>query len=450
MIDELLNKDKKELEVKDVIDKASRIISERIGIVRNIKRTAWYNDEPKMFHFNIEMCDTSVFSEVENKSNFPGGASFDRERAFVKALGEAIERYCLGIYNKKHMIKSSYSKLGDKALDPNLIVNFSETQLKNKNFKMFKFTNNSEFRWVEGYSITDDKPIFIPAQLVYVPYNYKNEKIIRFPISTGAAAGTSISSALLRGICEVIERDAFMINYLNMLKREKVNPTTNSTSDYINHIVDVYELYKLELHTINISTDIPVYTFLTILIDRSKMGPAVTIGLKTSFNPQEAFIGSVEEAQPVRVWIRDLMYKQPKKIEEIRKRQFLINTFEERGLLWSDYSMIKYLNFWIKNSKEKKLNYFKNLSTNAKKDLKKLIKFLKNEKYNIVFVDITTRDIEEIGFKVVKVIIPEMQPLYIDERFKYLGGRRLYSVPLILGYKPKSEENFNKIPHPFL
>lgn len=448
MIDKLFAKDKQELEVKDAINKASRIISERVGIIRSIKRTAWYNDEPKMFHFSVEMCDTSIFSEVENKSNFPGGASFDKDKAFMKALGEAIERYCLGIYNKKCLIESSYSKLGDKALNLNSVVNFSETQLKNK--KIFKFSNNSEFRWVEGYSITDDRPIFVPAQLVYVPYNYENEKIIRFPISTGAAAGTSLSSALLRGICEVIERDAFMINYLNMLKREKVNPK-NSTSHYINQIVDAYEFYKLELHTINISTDIPIYTFLTILIDRSKMGPAVTIGLKTSFNPKEAFIGSVEEAQPVRVWIRDLMYKQSRKLEEIRKKQFLINTFEERGLLWSDYSMVKYLNFWIKNSMEKKLDSFKNLSSgNPKKDLRKLIKFLKNKKYTIVFVDITTRDIEEIGLKVVKVIIPEMQPLYVDERFRYLGGERLYSIPSMLGYKSKSEKELNKVPHPFL
>ena len=43
-------------------------------------------------------------------------------------------------------------------------------------------------------------------------------------------------------------------------------------------------------------------------------------------------------------------------------------------------------------------------------------------------MDLTTSDVEGLGFKVVKVLIPGMQP--IDWPVAALGGPRLYEVPL--------------------
>jgi ribosomal protein S12 methylthiotransferase accessory factor len=57
-----------------------------------------------------------------------------------------------------------------------------------------------------------------------------------------------------------------------------------------------------------------------------------------------------------------------------------------------------------------------------------------------------------MGFRVVKVVIPNLHPLYLDEKHPYLGGKRLYDVPVKLGFlkNPRKEDEFNKISHPFL
>lgn len=70
----------------------------------------------------------------------------------------------------------------------------------------------------------------------------------------------------------------------------------------------------------------------------------------------------------------------------------------------------------------------------------------------MVFVDVTRPEIKKRGFIVVKVIIPQLQPLYLYENFRYLGGERLYTVPEILGYRgaAKKETDLNSKPHPFL
>jgi len=115
--------------------------------------------------------------------------------------------------------------------------------------------------------------------------------------------------------------------------------------------------------------------------------------------------------------------------------------------------MIKHLDFLLKNKNSKNICKIPlKLVSNNSKSFEKTLMILKKHKLEMAFVDVTTPEINKIGFKVVKVIIPELQPLYLDENFKYLGGKRLYSMSKILGYTKNEtkEEDLNKIPHPFL
>ena len=70
--------------------------------------------------------------------------------------------------------------------------------------------------------------------------------------------------------------------------------------------------------------------------------------------------------------------------------------------------------------------------------------------YDVLYKDILVPSLKDLNYSVVKVIIPQMQPVYLDERYPLLGSERLYQVPKILGYESKTEEKLNKYPHPFL
>jgi ribosomal protein S12 methylthiotransferase accessory factor len=70
---------------------------------------------------------------------------------------------------------------------------------------------------------------------------------------------------------------------------------------------------------------------------------------------------------------------------------------------------------------------------------------------DVIAVDLTTPDIDDVGFKVVRAVIPGLQPLDIDHRHRHLGGRRLAEVPWRMGLAnaPVGEDAFNPHPHPF-
>ena len=399
-----------------------------------------FNDEPKLFHYTCKLKDNKKISDAGYCDPYTGGNSFDKKRSEMKALGEAIERYSLSIYKNSNLITTSYEKIKNKALNPNDVVVVSKKQLAKKQYEKFRIDEKSKIRWARGYSIKQKKNIYVPAQMVYVPYAYfKGEKLIQLPITTGAATSTTMSGAIYRGICEIVERDAYMIAYLNKLKLKKIS----NSHPLIKDIAKYFERYNLELHLFETTTDINIPCFMGILIDRTGEGPAVSVGLSANLDAETAAIGAIEEAQHSRPWMRE-MYLKGDRFKGSWKN---LTSLEQRGLLWYDQKMIKYLDFWLK-IKGKKWKIQKRKSKGTIQDLKTALNRLKNKE--TIVVDCTIPEIRRKGFKVVKVIIPELHPLFLFENVKYLGGKRIYEVPPKLGYKRKTEVQLNKIPHPFL
>ena len=80
-----------------------------------------------------------------------------------------------------------------------------------------------------------------------------------------------------------------------------------------------------------------------------------------------------------------------------------------------------------------------------------LVDKLNEKNLNVIVKDLTTVDIDDVGFKVVRAVVPGMQPLDINFARRYLGGKRLYGVPCQMGLRsqPLTEEEVNPYPHMF-
>ena len=432
-----------EFDLRQALLKAKKLLEDK-KIIRSVRRFPFYHDEPKFFGYAAVVKEGGLSDD--GRVDYAGGSSLIPAKALMAALGEAIERHCLSVCPQKGLLKATYKSIKKNAINIFEVVNFSEEQLKSERFRDLVVTENDVFAWVGGYSIMKHREVLVPAQLVYVPYKFlKGEKMIREPISTGAAAGTSLGGAIYRGLCEVVERDAFMITYLNKLTREGVD--LKNSGQYLKDLADIYRRYNLELHVVNITTDIEISTFLGLLLDYTGIGPAVSVGLAADIDPLSAAIRAAEEAQHSRAWIRDEMLKNNNKID--------ICKLEGRGLYWSTPDMIEEIKF-IFSGRRKAVKDIKGFGEGySVAKLKKAIEALRKLEYDVIFVEVTTEGVQKAGFRVVKVIVPQLQPLYLDECYPYLGGDRLISVPKKLGIenvdeKTKGARNFNTVPHPFL
>jgi thiazole/oxazole-forming peptide maturase SagD family component len=67
----------------------------------------------------------------------------------------------------------------------------------------------SAIRWVCAHSLDGNRPVWVPASAVFVPYtNQWGEPILELQNSVGIAAYTTRDEAVLHGLAEVLERDA--------------------------------------------------------------------------------------------------------------------------------------------------------------------------------------------------------------------------------------------------
>lgn len=429
--------------LKFAVEKGSKFVNDNPAIIKKIFKVISYNDEPKLYSYGIYF--KSKYNDGENEDTLASasGISFDKTKALLRVLGETIERYSLGGISDEKFIYNSFNELkalSKLAINPATLIAFSDKKRYVSNL------NKKDLHWVEGKSLTSKKEILVPAQLIYAPYLHQDsEPLIRFSISTGAAAGETLNDALYRGICEIIERDAFMIVYLNKVPSPQINLSSIGDRN-IKQIINTLKRYKLEPIVLDLTTDLKIPVFAAITLDKTGLGPAVSVGLKAGFDIKETIVGAVEESLMMRSWIRDkFIYTNPK-----YKRGKEVITIEDRAHFWFPVSSIKYLDFWLKNENFKKIN-MKMADVPADK-LEEALKLLKMNRMETIYLDITDKEIKRYGFVVVKVIIPQLHPLYLDERYPYLGGDRLYNMPVKMGIleKPNKKNQLNKIPHPFL
>jgi len=424
----------------------NKILKELISkkIIKSIDNNSnIFYDEPKINYYSTILEESpSYYSknnyQVKVKGVGASGISFvSKKLALIKCLGEAVERFSINCFKKDSIIFSTYNDLINnnlKAIDPTIY-------LKNKNN-----IRGRKIGWVEGRDLYFNNKIYIPAQLVYLNYRILDE--IKFPnvISTGAAGHFYHEIALLNGIYEIIERDAFMTVWLNKISPPVIDLQKISDLTILS-LIKTFHRYNLQPYIINLTNDLSIPVFLTILIDKTGIGPSITLGLKSSLNIKEAIIHSIEEAFQIRPWIRREIMKKKSLLSKIN-REKIINNEINRAVLWYPISMINKVEFLF--NQKKTVIKIKPFSLNKKQELAKVKELMKNKKFHIYYVNVTPSNFRKINYLVYKVIIPGLQPLYLNESCKIIVMDRLKSVASYFGYYKNNKIIINPLPHPFL
>lgn len=429
------------------LENLSPIVSRQYGLLKNISRVRQYYDDIKYWHYsatidsNFARNDGHVFS-----SKSSGVSLISKEVALVKCLGESIERLCNHLFkNDSTILISSTKDINEPFVDPKSFASFSNKQLKNNKYKQFRISDKSIFSWTDCYSLIDNHRYLVPSQLIYLSYPHlKDEPSIYPGISTGVAGGSTIKSAIIRGLCEVVERDSFVIYYMNKITPKYID-LVSIKNRYLEKIVQDVKRYNFELKVFDLTTDIGIPVCASVLINKTGIGKAISLGLKCDFDPVKAIIGSIEEALHTRSWVRTVYEKCPKNIgiKQLENDSSLIN----RALYWYGKKSIKKLGFWLNSKESMKPKIYRPISNEEK--LKIISEIFTSKKYNIYYKEITLDIFRQLNYHIIKVIVPQLQPLFLNEKYPLLGGERIKNVPLKIEVDKRSI-CFNKIPHPFL
>ncbi|WP_374020363.1 YcaO-like family protein [Paenibacillus thiaminolyticus] len=354
------------------------------------------------------------------------GFSLNEDQSKLASIGECIERYCASMDSHLNILKCSRNQSTD-FLDLTTITRLTNEQyLINPDFEAK--SDHSPLFWIQGTSLLDNTKKWIPYELTLLkktPY-----RPIRDIISTGLAAHKSVEQAIIGGLCECIERDAFMLFWLLGRVNFEVS-VTEIDDESISALLEIATSSNLSINIYDITTDYTVPTILTLVRRKGKDG--FYMGCSSNFSYKKSVIKSLEEGLGgYSIYLESLEHcrkKPPKSFSEIKELEqhplFYLNGGCDSVLL--DLLFRKDLEL-----RPMPKDYFVCLND--------VIKTFKYRGEDLFCVDITSADVNSIGFKVVKVIAPTLAFLSIGAPL--LNCERLY-------FFKKYDRDFNLLPHPF-
>ena len=425
----------------------SALVDERCGIIQRVDLLKLSEIDPVLFMAHAAGCDTSPLSGLP-AANTGAACSASPERAVVRACGESVERYCSAFFDIGSFLVAADSELkaAGRAFDrPEDLYPFAPWQYERPGFA-FESSAGRTVRWVEGTSAISGEPFLVPASCVYVPYLFDHavEPFTHMSISTGLAAGRSVDDCIAKGILEILERDAMMIVWHGKLATPRLDPASCLG---LSPLIDQMLLKSCRGSTewfLNVLTlDVDVTIISAALIDAGSP-PLSSFGISASVDPERALMLALEEALLTRLLINRLEEAQEARDWEPDTVQTLHAHLLSHA---TSPSLRRELEF-LTNSDE--VITFDELARRATVDGDSTVEQrVAAAGLDAIWTDVTTDDVAEFGFHVIRTVMPGMQPLDSDHRYPHLGGERRIGVPARLGLESRTESAINPAPHPF-
>jgi ribosomal protein S12 methylthiotransferase accessory factor len=138
------------------------------------------------------------------------GIGWDAASAEAACVGEAVERLQAHVLPDDRVITASYADwpLDDPAVAPEKWVLFHPEQYAQAGFPYRPLTRTTVCRWVCCRRWPEGEPCWPPEEMVYLDLRVGERHGLCPSVSTGLACGRWGDRVLLRGLQEVIERDA--------------------------------------------------------------------------------------------------------------------------------------------------------------------------------------------------------------------------------------------------
>ena len=384
----------------EALSKAEESIDRHVGIVTEIGEVASY---PAPYYLAV-VGDTAGFSDVEAPRH-AAGLSHDWNVAYMKAVGEGLERYAAGVYREDWMTVGHPEDI-EGAIHPDRFVRpdtWGEV--------------TEPIPWIPGESLQTGEHCYLPAETCVFP---PPSRQIRPAITTGLGLGNTGQEAILSGLLEVIERDACMLAWYSSFEPLGISVDT----DAYNELAPRVQSEGLEISTVLLTQDIDI-PVIAVAVHRDDKWPRIALGSAAAIDPADAAISALCEA--IQNW-RELSDIGESRADETSGwiGQYAANPTNVRQF------------FDVEGGVD-----VQQLSDQSNRDPLELVKERVVAAGLEAYVAwLTPRDIRSLGFEAVRVVIPEAQPLFIDTPY---FGKRLETVPPSLGF----EQHPTGDPHPF-
>lgn len=420
-----------------------KLIGKRNGIINNLIQTYIDENEPDIYSFAASR--GLLEWEIDNKDqdlNIAGGGGLTSEQALISCCGEIVERYSSSFINDDLLI-GTYNDLKTKykVLNPEIFNYFSDRQYQIENFPFRKINQNSKLSWVKVLENSCEQ-VLIPAFVVYLPYNnYELGGKYGFALSTGLACRESLDKSYIKGIFEIIERDAFSCFWLNQLSPPSLKLPNE---EKYNKLKKIFKFDNIEYIILDITSDFELPTVAIFSFSNSSFGYVTSLGLATDVSYYKAIEKALIENAQGRISVAFNRKTMPNK--KYREDFLDVVSFQDHSYVYSTEEKLRERIKFIEDGEEIDIE-----EKNNNYELNNLIEMVNRRGYNVYHKDLTTNDIKDsVGLFVSRTVIPGLTHLHGIHPYPFLRSKRLYKTDEVFEWCViKKSENELKIfpPH---
>lgn len=232
------------------------------------------------------------------------GKGLTSTAARVSALMEAVERVSAESIPSELIVRASYESLcadsGVVALDPVTVDLPSDST----------YRPDRVISWAACHDLVSQEAILVPVDLLVNP---PVEGVLRDVDTNGLASGNTLLEAVIHGLCEVIERDAFaQLEFVSLFGDPEdpppFTPPVDITSlpDVAATLVEQLRREDLDVLVHDVTSDVGVATFRSVILDHGYPGPEGRISVRfpgwgCAAHAKEALLRSLSESVQARM-----------------------------------------------------------------------------------------------------------------------------------------------------
>ncbi|MFJ8842751.1 TOMM precursor leader peptide-binding protein [Streptomyces cyaneofuscatus] len=370
---------------------------------------------------------------------------------------EGLERYA-GTHRRRGTspVVDSYANVAGQALNP-ADCGFYAPETYASDPLVSPFDPDRAIPWVWGHSLRDDRPILVPARLAHYSAGVDADNFV-FECSNGCATGGSLEEAILFGLLELVERDAFLLAWYGRARLTAIDLTT-ATTPAVRSMLDRAALHGYDVHAFDTRMDLAVPVVTALAVRRDGGHGTLSFSAAAGFDPAETVEAALSE---VLTYIPHLPYQVAERRTELEamERDFSkVLHLKDHAQLYGLPSMVRHAAEYLEPEAVLPLEEvfadwqpLRPRTGDLLDDLRCLRDQLTACGYDVIAVDQTTPEQHRMGLHTVSTTVPGLLPLDFGwTRQRALHMPRLRTALRAAGRRADDlpEAEIKAVPHPF-
>lgn len=376
-----------------------------------------------------------------------------RDLAFL----EGLERYA-GTHRRRPgpPLVAAYDDLGAAALDPRTCGTYSDRTYE-EDPALSRFSPSTPIPWVRGHRLPDGRPVLVPARLCYYSAGVAADSFV-FECSNGCATGSCLEEAVLFGLLELIERDAFLLAWYGDAVLTAID-LDSVPAGPVRTMRQRAELLGYDVHAFDNRVDLPVPVVTAVAVRRDGGPGTLAFAAGAAFEPAAAVEAAVCEILTYIPHLPRQVAERPAELAAMARDFDLVRRLPDHAALFGLPEMAGHADSYLRPAAVRPLDAVyrtwqerRPRSVDLRDDLMVVLDALATAGLDAIVVDQTAPEQDRMGLRTVCTLVPGLLPIDFGwARQRALGLPRLRTAFRRAGWRTDDlgDDELRRVPHPF-